>query len=124
MSFGHSLRLIMAPPHRAGRPFIIAGAAFCLLGGLVLGAWAFWLGLFFASFCLFFFRDPVRVAPARRGLVLAPADGKVVSVGPAGAPAGLGVGTAPRWRGGRSAEHTPGHQSPPYLVCRLLLDKK
>ena len=27
MSLGHSLRLIMAPPHRAGRPFIIAGAA-------------------------------------------------------------------------------------------------
>ena len=42
MSLGHSLRLIMAPPHRAGRPFIIAGAAFCVLGGLILGAWAFW----------------------------------------------------------------------------------
>jgi phosphatidylserine decarboxylase len=100
MALGHSLRLIMAPPHRAGRPFIIAGTAFCLLGGLVLGAWAFWLGLFFASFCLFFFRDPARVAPARPGLVLAPADGKVVSVDPAVPPAELGLGTEPRWRVG------------------------
>ena len=100
MSLGHSLRLIMAPPHRAGRPFIIAGAAFCVLGGLILGAWAFWLGLFFTSFCLFFFRDPTRVAPSRPGLVLAPADGKVVSVGPAVPPAELGLGTAPRPRVG------------------------
>ena len=100
MSLGHSLRLIMAPPHRAGRPFIIAGAAFCVLGGLILGAWAFWLGLFFASFCLFFFRDPVRVAPSRPGLVLAPADGKVVSVGPSVPPAELGLGSAGRWRVG------------------------
>lgn len=90
----------MAPPHRTGRPFIIAGAAFCLLGGLVLGAWAFWLGLFLASFCLFFFRDPVRVAPSRSGLVLSPADGKVVSVGPAVPPTELGLGTAARWRVG------------------------
>jgi phosphatidylserine decarboxylase len=100
MSLGHSLRLIMAPPHRAGRPFIIAGAAFMVLGGLLLGAWAFWLGMFFASFCLFFFRDPVRVAPSRPGLVLAPADGRIVSVGFALPPAELGLGTANRWRVG------------------------
>jgi len=90
----------MAPPHRAGRPFIIAGAVFMTLGGLILGAWAFWLGLFFASFCLFFFRDPVRVAPARPGLVLAPADGRVVSVGAAVPPPELGLGAGPRWRVG------------------------
>lgn len=90
----------MAPPHPAGRPFIIAGAAFCLLGGLFFGAWAFWLGLFAASFCLFFFRDPVRVAPARQGLVLAPADGKAVSVGPAVPPEELGLGPGARWRVG------------------------
>lgn len=100
MSLGHSLRLVLAPPHQAGRPFIFVGAAVCLLGGLILGAWAFWLGLFFTSFCLFFFRDPVRVAPARPGLVLAPADGKVVSVGPAVPPPELGLGPGARWRVG------------------------
>jgi phosphatidylserine decarboxylase len=98
MALGQSLRLVLAPPHPAGRPFIIAGVVVAVLGGLLLGAWAFWLGLFFASFCLYFFRDPARVAPARPGLVLAPADGKVVGVAPAVPPAELGLGPAPRWR--------------------------
>jgi phosphatidylserine decarboxylase len=90
----------MAPPHPAGRPFIIGGVVVAVLGGLLLGAWAFWLGVAFASFCLYFFRDPARVAPGRPGLVLAPADGKVVSVAPAVPPAELGLGAAPRWRVG------------------------
>ena len=90
----------MAPPHPAGKPFIVGGVVVAGLGGLLLGAWAFWLGVAFASFCLYFFRDPARVAPGRPGLVLAPADGKVVSVAPAVPPAELGLGAAPRWRVG------------------------
>ena len=100
MPLGHTLRLVLAPPHRAGNPFIYGGAAFTLVGGLFFGAWAFWLGLFFTSFCLFFVRDPERYAPARPGLVLAPADGKVVSVDPATPPPELGLGGGARWRVG------------------------
>jgi phosphatidylserine decarboxylase len=98
MAIGRSLRLVLAPPHPAGRPFIIGGATVAALGGLLLGAWLFWLGVLFALFCLFFFRDPERVPPGRPGLVLAPADGKVVGVAPAVPPAELGLGAAPRWR--------------------------
>jgi phosphatidylserine decarboxylase len=98
MAIGRSLLLVLAPPHPAGRPFLLGGAAVAVLGGLLLGAWLFWLGLLFALFCLFFFRDPVRVPPARPGLVLAPADGKVVSVARAAPPGELGLGPAPRWR--------------------------
>jgi phosphatidylserine decarboxylase len=98
MAIGHSLRLVLAPPHPAGRPFLIGGAVVAVLGGALLGAWLFWLGLAFVLFCLFFFRDPVRVPPARPGLVLAPADGKVVSVAQAVPPEELGLGPAPRWR--------------------------
>ncbi|MBL6456449.1 phosphatidylserine decarboxylase [Belnapia sp. T6] len=98
MALGQSLRLVLAPPHRAGTPFILIGAAVGIIGGLLLGSWLFWLGLIFTLFCLYFFRDPRRVPPGREGLVLAPADGHVVSVMPAVPPAELGLGPAPRWR--------------------------
>ncbi|MBS7788518.1 phosphatidylserine decarboxylase [Roseococcus sp. SDR] len=98
MSLANSLSLVLAPPHPAGRPFIYAGAGVALLGGLVLGSWLFWLGTAFTLFCLYFFRDPKRVPPARHDLVLAPADGKVVLVGPAIPPAELEMGDQPRWR--------------------------
>ena len=98
MALGQSLRLVLAPPHPAGRPFLIGGGAVALLGGLLLGPWLFWLGLIFVAFCLYFFRDPRRIAPEREGLVLAPADGHIVSVMPAVPPAELGLGEAPRWR--------------------------
>jgi phosphatidylserine decarboxylase len=97
MTLSETLRTVIAPPHPAGRPFIVGGAVVGLLG-LLVGAWLFWLCVLFLVFCLYFFRDPERVAPAREGAVLAPADGHVVSVMPAVPPAELGLGDAPRWR--------------------------
>ena len=98
MAIGRSLRLVLAPPHPAGRPFIYGGLAVAVLGGWLLGGWLFWLGLLFTLFCLYFFRDPHRVPPERERLVLAPADGHVVSVGPAVPPEELGLGPTARWR--------------------------
>src|SRR4051812_7813499 len=98
MAIGRSLRLVLAPPHPAGRPFILGGIVVALLGGLWLGGWLFWPGVVFALFCLYFFRDPTRVPPLRPRLVLAPADGHVVGVVQAVPPAELGLGEAPRWR--------------------------
>ena len=97
MSLVASVRMVLAPPHPAGRPFIIGGVVAIVLG-LAIGAWLAWLGLFFCLFCLYFFRDPERVPPARPGAVLAAADGRVVLVGPAVPPAELGLGSAPRPR--------------------------
>jgi phosphatidylserine decarboxylase len=88
---------VLAPPHPAGRPFILGGLIVVMLG-LALGPWLAWLGLLFTLFCLFFFRDPERVPPGRSGTVVAPADGRVVSVMPAVPPAELGLGAMPRWR--------------------------
>ncbi len=98
MTLSDTIRLVLAPPHPVGRPFIIGGVAGMLLG-LVLGWWWLaWLGLLFVLFCLYFFRDPERVPPGRATAVLAPADGRIVSIRPAVPPAELGLGPAPRWR--------------------------
>ena len=71
-----------------------------LVGGVFLGAWLFWLGTLFTLFCLYFFRDPERVRPDRAQLVLAPADGHVVSVRPAVPPEELGPGPGAALAGG------------------------
>ncbi len=99
MSLAASVRLVLAPPHPAGHPFLAAGAVVFVLG-LILAHWLAWLGLLFVLFCLYFFRDPERVPPGRPWLLLAPADGRVVTVAPAPPPPELGLGVAPRWRVG------------------------
>ncbi len=92
-----SFRSVLAPPHPVGRPFILGGVVAVLLG-FIVGAWLAWLGALFVLFCLYFFRDPERVPPTRTGAVVAPADGRVVSVMQAVPPAELGLGDGPRWR--------------------------
>ena len=68
---------------REGWPFVaIAVAAFAVLGWLfgVAGAFA---GLAVVAFVVQFFRDPPREIPSQPGIVLSPADGRIVSVGKA-----------------------------------------
>jgi phosphatidylserine decarboxylase len=97
MALLQSLSMVLAPPHPAGRPFLLGGGV-AALAGLLFGGWLFWPAVLFCLFCLYFFRDPARVPPPRPGLILAPADGRVVSVVQAAPPAELGLGAAPRWR--------------------------
>ena len=97
MALAEDLRHAFAPPHPAGRPFILGGILAAMVG-VVLGLWLTWLSLAFILFCLFFFRDPERVPPPRRDVVVAPADGRVLSVGLAVPPAELGLGGQARWR--------------------------
>ena len=82
MSLVDDIGHVLAPPHPAGRPFILGGLIAVLLG-LVMASWLAWLGLLVTLSCLFFFRDPERVAPGRPRALVAPADGRVVSVLPA-----------------------------------------
>jgi phosphatidylserine decarboxylase len=70
------------PVAKAGYPFIFASAfataVFALLG---VGFMAV-LGLFATGFICFFFRDPDRLVPAGDGVIVSPADGKVIKVEP------------------------------------------
>jgi phosphatidylserine decarboxylase len=95
MTFAETLRVVFIPPHPAGRPFIVAGVAL-LVVGLLISPWLTAVALAYTLFSLYFFRDPDRVPPAWPGVVVAPADGRVVSVGEAVPPAELGLGPAPR----------------------------
>lgn len=97
MSFATDLRSAFPPPHPAGRPFIL-GCLVVMAVGIFISLWLTLLGLLLGLFCLYFFRDPARVPPARNSAILAPADGRVVSVAPAVPPAELGLGPAIRWR--------------------------
>jgi phosphatidylserine decarboxylase len=97
MSLVTDLRNAFPPPHPAGRPFLLACVAIMAIG-IFVSHWLTLIGLCLGLFCLFFFRDPARVAPARPGTILAPADGRVASVAPAVPPAELGLGPTARWR--------------------------
>ena len=97
MSLAIDLRTVFPPPHPAGRPFILGCVAVMAIG-LFISLWLTLIGLVAGLFCLYFFRDPARVPPTRTGAILAPADGRVVSVAPGVPPAELGLGPAVRWR--------------------------
>ena len=91
----NAVRLVAAPPHRAGTPFLVA-SAILLLAGLVthLPALAVIAGIF-GLFCLYFFRDPERVPSPVANTLVAPADGTITSIEPAVPPPELGMGPAP-----------------------------
>lgn len=97
MSPADAFRQALPLPHPAGWSFILGGLV-AMVVGLVFAHWLFWLALLFTLFSVFFFRDPERVPPDRESAIVAPADGRVVSVGLATPPAELGLGTALRWR--------------------------
>ena len=85
------------PIHREGFPFIALFAGVNLLAFLI----ATWLGvalLTLTIWCVAFFRDPERNTPAAPGLIVSPADGKLLPIVEAAPPPELGLGDAPRRR--------------------------
>jgi phosphatidylserine decarboxylase len=70
------------PVAKAGYPFIFASAfataVFALLGIGFLSI----LGLLTTGFICYFFRDPDRLIPKGEGIIISPADGKVIKVEP------------------------------------------
>jgi len=84
-----------SPIAAPGYPLILAGVVLVFLG--LMGGWHYLtvLGLLSAGFFAYFFRDPEREIPSGAGLVVSPADGKVVRVDGVEEP-GFGLGPARR----------------------------
>ena len=86
-----------ARPHPDGHKFIL-GFAVATLVLFLLSPPLGWLGVIATAYCVYFFRDPERVTPARAGLVVSAADGRIASVGEAPPPRELALGGAPLTR--------------------------
>ncbi len=82
------------PIHREGRPFIGIFAAVNALAFLV-SSWLGWALVPLTLWCVAFFRDPERRTPDGVGLIISPADGKLLPIVRAAPPEELGLGPAP-----------------------------
>jgi phosphatidylserine decarboxylase len=91
------VRSTIPPMHPGGRPIVAGVAAAALLGRTLTGRGTL-LGLATTAAVAAFFREPLRVTPNRPGVVVAPADGTVATVGPAAPPAELGLPDTPLTR--------------------------
>lgn len=94
MSIVTSIRSQFAPITPEGYPFI---GAFALASLILFWVWTplGWIGTILTLWCIYFFRDPVRVTPVREGLVVAPADGRISQITTAAPPHELGLGDKP-----------------------------
>lgn len=92
-----TIKAVMVPIHPAGWMFIAIFAVVTLVLGLFSQIFL-WLGLIATTWCVYFFRDPVRVTPMREGLVVSPADGLVQKIVTCVPPVELGLGETPRVR--------------------------
>jgi len=94
MSVSTSIRSQFAPIHPEGYPFV---AGFAIVTLILFWLWTpgGWLATFATLWCAYFFRDPQRMSPIYPGVVVAPADGRVVSIANALPPPELGLGATP-----------------------------
>jgi phosphatidylserine decarboxylase len=91
------LRQVLAPIHPDGWRFVAIFAIATVLLYFIAHPLG-WVGLVATLWCAYFFRDPWRVTPTRAGLVVAPADGVIVTVDRAPPPAELEMGDLPMLR--------------------------
>ena len=102
-------------------PYLAGLGLLAALLGVFFGPWGWAPCVALAGFVAFFFRDPERRAPDGSGLILAPADGRVISVtnGPEGARVAIflslfncHINRSPVAGTILSTQHTPGRFRP------------
>ena len=74
------MKAARVPVAREGYPFILAMGFVSLVSAILHFALAAILFLVISLFCLYFFRDPERVAPVDDDAIVSPADGKVILI--------------------------------------------
>lgn len=87
----------LTPIHNEGYKFIAIAAVLTLIFFLIWNPLG-WIGVILTVFVAYFFRDPARATPLREGLVIAPADGEIVSISPVTPLKELELGDAPTVR--------------------------
>jgi phosphatidylserine decarboxylase len=80
MNIVTSITSSLAPIHREGYPFVLAFAAVTLVLFLLGFDPLAWIAVLLTLWCAYFFRDPERVTPTRKGLVISPADGRISAI--------------------------------------------
>ncbi len=92
-----AMDVVMTPINKEGHMFV--AIFFAVSVGLFFVSEPLgWAGLILTAWCLYFFRDPERVVPDEKGVLVSPADGTVCLVMEATPPAELGMGDEPRTR--------------------------
>ena len=82
------LKKFIPPIHPAGFPFIIIFIVAALILS-VISDFLGWVGFILTIWCTYFFRDPERVKPDKKNILLSPADGKILFVGKSKSPDNL-----------------------------------
>ncbi len=78
-NFIDALKMVTFPIHKEGYKFIFIFAFITIIVAL-LSDFLGLIGLVATLWCVFFFRDPIRIAPKVEGAIVSPADGVVTKI--------------------------------------------
>ena len=88
---------VFVPIHRDGHKFLGIGLGLSVLFFLIWSPVG-WVFAILTAWIAYFFRDPDRITPLREGLVIAPSDGRIATIGRVVPPPELGLTGGERFR--------------------------
>ena len=89
---------VFPPVHKEGQKFIFAALIVVLVAWLLGWDFLAWIAIAFGLFCAYFFRNPDRVVPEKKDVLVSPADGRVQLIQSVVPPKELDMGDKPLTR--------------------------